>query len=194
MADRLDGGIGHQLSPEPAGPLDKEYGGVARRERFQPILLFARHVQWGPAGYEQLKSARGREQGAHRRSGIEEMLEVVEQDQELLAAEESDEVVARSHCLPEFRGHEFRVGQPGERHPEDAVAEPATSSAATWSAEAGLTGSSRPGDGQKPRAAREQRDELVRPPAPSLRAGSRRRAGWWRQASCSGGKSPSPSW
>ena len=51
------------------------------------------------------------------------MLEVVEQDQELLLAQETGEVVARPDRLRYLRREELGIRQAGERRPEDAVPE-----------------------------------------------------------------------
>lgn len=43
-ADRLDGGVGCELSPDRTRPLHEERSRGARRERFQPILPLGRHA------------------------------------------------------------------------------------------------------------------------------------------------------
>ena len=97
----------------------------------------------------------------HGGSGVEEMLEVVEEDQQLPCAEKADEVVERPDRLRDLGGHELRVREPGERHPEDAVVQRAGELGRDLQCESGLARAARPGHGDEPRAAREQRDELL---------------------------------
>ena len=103
--------------------------------------------------------------GEERRSTVgrrvEEMLEVVEEEQQLPSAEEAGEVVGRADRLRDLRGHELGVGEAGERHPEDAVAQRADELGRDLEREARLAGAAGPGEREQARAVREQRDELV---------------------------------
>jgi hypothetical protein len=89
------------------------------------------------------------------------VFEVVEQDQELLAAKESGEVVARSDRLRELRGHELGVGETGKRHPEDTVSQRSDELRCNLERKAGLPGTSGSRDGEEARAVRELLDELA---------------------------------
>lgn len=82
-ADRLDRGVERDLPPDRSRPLREQCGRLIRRQRFQPILLLARHVQWRPAGDEHPDIGTGAEDGTDRRGGVEEVLEVVEKEQKL---------------------------------------------------------------------------------------------------------------
>ena len=61
-ADRLDGGVRCELSPDRASSFDEESRGITRRERLEPILPLAREAQRRPAGDEHAETARGREE------------------------------------------------------------------------------------------------------------------------------------
>ena len=113
-ADRLDRGVGCELAPDGTRPLDEERRRLARRERLEPILPLARHVQRRPARDEHAQPARGREDRADRRRRVEQVLEVVEEEQELPPAEEPGEVVGRSDRLRDLGGRGAR-GRRGRR-------------------------------------------------------------------------------
>ena len=49
------------------------------------------------------------------------MLEVVDEEEQLLPAEESGEVVASPNRLGDLGRDDVRIGEARERHPEDAV-------------------------------------------------------------------------
>ena len=85
---------------------------------------------------------------------------------------------------------ELGVGEARERHPEDAVAQRADELGRDLKREAGLPGASRPGDGQKPRAVREQRRPAHRARALSRRAGLAATGRFVASSVLSGGKSP----
>jgi hypothetical protein len=130
------------------------------------------------------------EDGAHSRSSVEEVLEVVEQEQELPPSEETGEVVARSDRLGYLRRHELGVGEAGERNPEDAVAQRADQLGRDLEREASLSRAARIRDGEEPCAVGEQRDELTELVVPpDERARSDRQVGGVKVRS--GGKSPS---
>ena len=89
------------------------------------------------------------------------MLEVVEKEEQLLAAEEGGKVVACADGLRELRGQQLRIGEPRERYPEDAVALLPHELGGDLERDARLSGSAGAGDSEEARAVGEQRDELL---------------------------------
>ena len=89
------------------------------------------------------------------------MLEVVEENEERPAAEEAGEVVRRPDRLRELRGEELGIGEPRERHPEDAVGERPDELGRDLERESGLAGAAGPGDRHEARPVREHGDELL---------------------------------
>ena len=89
------------------------------------------------------------------------MLEVVEQDQELLAPQETVELVSRPDRLRYLRRNELRVGEARERDPEDAVAQRADQFGCDLERQTSLSCTTRTGDREQPRAVGEQCDELA---------------------------------
>ena len=88
------------------------------------------------------------------------MLEVVEQEQQLLSAEERGQVVARADRLGDLGHDELGVGERRERHPEDAVRERPDELRGDLEREPRLPGAARAGHGDEPRPVREQRESL----------------------------------
>src|SRR5207237_2082432 len=91
-ANRLDRGVGRELPPDRTGALDEEGGRVLCRQRLEPILPLARHVQRRSARDEDAETARGGEDRADGGGGGGKMLEGGEEDGERPTAENSREV------------------------------------------------------------------------------------------------------
>ena len=160
-ADLGDGRVGRELAPDPARSLDEERRRVAVGEWLESVLLLGRDAQRRPARDENPQPARGGEELADRGRGVEEVLEVVEEDEELPAAQEAGEVVRRSHRPRDLGRHELMVGQSRERDPEHAIVQRPDELGGDLQGEAGLPGAAGPGDRQESRPVGEQRDELL---------------------------------
>ncbi len=123
--------------------------------------MLACDAQRSPAGDERADAAARAEDGADGRGGVEEVLEVVEEEQELPPAQESGEVVRRADRLRDLGVEERGVGKAGERHPEDAVALRADELGRDLEREPRLAGAARPRECDETLAVGEQRDELL---------------------------------
>ena len=160
-ADRLDRRVGCELPPDGTRTLDEERRSVVGRQRLEPVLPLARDVQRRPARGEHAHPGAGAEDRADGRRRLEQVLEVVEEEQELPAAEKPGQVVGRSQRLRDLGVEERGVGEADERHPEDAVALGAHELGRDLEREPGLPRAARPGEREEARAVREQRDELL---------------------------------
>ena len=114
-----------------------------------------------PARHEEAGAGAGPEDRADSRSGIEEVLEVVEEEQELSPAKEPGQVVGCPDRLRNLGGQELGVREPRERHPEDAVMEPADELGGDLEREPGLSRPSGAGEREETRPVRELRNELL---------------------------------
>ncbi len=160
-ADGFHRRIGRELLPDRSRALHEQRRSITCRERLEPELSLAGHAQGRTTRHENPQRARRREEARDCGSAGEQMLEVVEEEEQLLAAEEGGKVVACADGLRELRGQQLRVGEPRERHPEDAVALRADELGGDLEREARLPGSAGPRDGEEASAVREQRDELL---------------------------------
>ena len=107
------------------------------------------------------------------------MLEVVEEQQHLLAVQEARQAVSRAERLRDLGLDQLGVRHGGERHPEDSVTERAHELGCDLEREACLPGSARAGDCDLPRAVGEEREHLGK-----LALTSDERAGRERQVRC----------
>ena len=131
---------------------------------------------------------------AHGGRGVEEMLEVVEEEQELPSAEEAGEVVRRSDRLRDLRGTSSGSERPASGTQKTPSRSRPDELGGDLEREPGLPGAARAGEGEQARPVREQRDELVELVAPARRAESTTMGRFVASSVRSGGKSPSPSW
>jgi hypothetical protein len=172
-ADLLNGRTRSDLATDFSGALGEEHRGLLSRKRLESVHLLARNAERRAARDEHASSGASSEDPAHDGRGVEDVLEVVEQDHELPPAEESREVVASPDGLGDFRGHELGIGEAREGYPEHAIAEPADELRRDLEREARLARAARARDGDKVRAVREHCHKLVQLP---LAADHRRRA------------------
>ena len=106
-----------------------------RRERLEPVLVLARTRQRRAARDEHAELGRGGEHRAHRGRGVEQVLEVVEEEQQLPPAEEPGEVVASADRLRDLGGQTSSGSDsPASGTQKTPSRSVPTSSAATWSA------------------------------------------------------------
>ena len=91
--------VGRDVTSDCTRALDEERGSVAVRQRLEAVLLLARDTQRRTARDEHADARARAENRADRRRGVEEVLEVVEEKEQLPAAEEPGEVVGRSDRL-----------------------------------------------------------------------------------------------
>ena len=141
--------------------LDEQRRGVAGRERLEPELVLARHAERRTARDQDSNGARRPEKAHDIGSGVEQMLEVVEEQQELLAPEEAGEVVGCADRLRDLGGQEAGIREAAERNPEHAVAQPSDELRGDLEREPRLPGSAGPGHREQARPVRELGDELV---------------------------------
>ena len=124
-----------------AGPFDKEPAriggqqlggggrGAGQRHRLHRQLALPRHPQRGAAGHERRDPRRRGQQRGHLRTGVQNLLEIVEHEQELLAAQEGDELFpalltrpfAQAQRLDDGRQHHLRGMHIGERDKNHTV-------------------------------------------------------------------------
>ena len=90
------------------------------------------------------------------------MLEVVKEQQEFPPAEEGREVIGSPDCLGSLRGQELGIRETRERHPEDAVIDPADELRSDLERESRLARAARARDGEEARPTFEHRDELLK--------------------------------
>jgi len=129
-------------------------GKIERRDR---VLLLPGDPQRGAARGKHLEVRRGLQEGAHDRRRGQDLLEVVENQEQLLAAEVLLHPVQRP-LLPadldpegvrDGRRDQLRVADRRERDPERAVPEVAGGLGRELEGEAGLPGASRAGEGEQ---------------------------------------------
>ena len=166
-ADRLDRVVGRQLAADRQRALGEQRRGVPDRKRLQTVLVLARDPERRAAGHEHADAATRADHRAHGRGGVEQMLEVVEEEQQPPAPEEAAEVVGRPDRLRDLRVEELGIGEPGERHPEDSVALGSDELGRDLERESRLSGAARPRHGDEARAVGQQRGELVDLPLPA---------------------------
>ena len=189
----LHGRVGGDLAPDRPGALGEERGRLLLRERLEPVLVLARDTKRRPARDEHSHLGAGAEDRADDRSGVEEVLEVVEEEQELPPAEESREVVGGTDRLGDLRGQELGIREARERHPEDTVVERPDEFRRDLEREACLSRTARACDGDEARPfesiATSSSSSRSRPMS-GIETTGRLVASSVRR----GGKSPSPSW
>ena len=120
-ADRIHRRVRLERAADRAGSFDEERHRLVRRERVERILALAREAQRRAARDEDAELARRGEQRGESLGGGEQVLEVVEREQQPLAAQVLDQVLARADGLRDLRQHELRVGYACQRHPVDGV-------------------------------------------------------------------------
>jgi hypothetical protein len=123
--------------------------------------VLAGDTQRCPAGHERADAAAGSEDRTHGRGGVEEMLEVVEQEQDLSPAEEPGQIVGRADRLRDLGVEQRGIGEADQWHPEDAVALRAYELRRDLEREPGLARAAGAGERHEPFAVREHRDELL---------------------------------
>ena len=163
-ADGLGVGVG-QREPGPRGP--RPVGEERDRLRLQPqgrhrVLVLAVEVEVRPARREDRQLRRGREQLRHDRRGVEEVLEVVEDQQQVALAHEprqglADRLPGRRAQVERLRDRgrdELAVADRRERHEAGAVGEPLLQAAGDLEREPRLA---------RPAGAREREQARARP-------------------------------
>src|SRR5207302_2869923 len=117
--------------------------GVVFRQWIDRILTLALDPQWRPAGRENLDGAAGSEQPGDISGGVEQMLEVVEQEERTPVAELCQLPHAGNAC--DRRPHELRRGQRRERDEEHPARETLEQLGADLQAESRLATPAGPG-------------------------------------------------
>ena len=140
-------------------------------------------MERGAAGDQEPQARSCRDQTAQRFRSIQQMLEVVEEDQRLTAAQVRDEVVPGAELVRNARQHELGVAETCERHPEDAVGEALDQFGGDLERQPGLPRAAGAGDRHHLGAVLEQGRQLDR-----ARDYGRAR-GWTRPAGSSGSAS-----
>ena len=146
------------------GALDEQCRRILLQKRLEPVLVLAGNTERRSARYEHPYLGACAKDSADDGSSGEEMLEVVKEQQEFPPAEEGREVIGSPDCLGNLRGQELGIRETRERHPEDAVIDPADELRSDLERESRLARAARARDGEEARPVREHRDELLELP------------------------------
>ena len=133
--------------------------GIGRRgQPWDRVLLLARHMQDGAAGHDRLDVRRGAEQIGDDRSGRDDLLEIIEDEQKSFVAQPVGERLGDRSRAPlgdadgrgDPRRDQHRVTDGLERDEEDAVGEVVRSAGRQLQRQARLPGPARAGEGEQP--------------------------------------------
>ena len=129
-------------------PGEEELGSVLGLEWGHRVRLLGRKAEQLPAGDEQMQVGAGGEQLGQPGGGLDDMLEVVEEQQQRLVGDMPGQAVLGPQRLPRGLQHQLRVAQRSKRHPEDAVRIPVRGLGSGLEAEPRLACTPRPGQCQ----------------------------------------------
>lgn len=107
--------------PDGSRALDEEGRRVRARQWVNRVLVLGREVERHTTRDDETEARGTCEQVREIRSGLDEMLERVEDEQGLSFAKVVSELVARAKGLSDSGKHEFDVGDAREWHPPDTV-------------------------------------------------------------------------
>ncbi len=146
-------------------PGEEELGSVLGLERGDRVRLLGRKAEQLAAGDEQLQVGAGCEQLGQPGSGLDDVLEVVQEEQQRLVGDVLGQAVLGPERLRGRLQHQLRVAQRRQRHPEHAVRVAVRRLGGGLEAEPRLARAPRPGQRQQPRALEqaEHLRELVLP-------------------------------
>ncbi len=136
-----------------------EVAEVGQRERRHPILGLAADTQCLPAAHQHLRPFGSGEKLANARRRVGDLLEVVEDQKELLAAQVVDQhvqhraigVLAEAQRAGDRRHDQLGIGDRRQRHEPGAVRQCLLHRGGDLDREAGLAGPTGPGERQQPR-------------------------------------------
>ena len=179
LAHRL---VKFEVMPDGSCALDEEGRGVRGRKWVNWILVLGREVERHAARDDEPDTRGTCEQVREIRSGIDHVLECVEDEEELPFAQVVSEVITSGEGISDSGQYEFGVGEAGEWHPPDTVRVDVDELRSDLEREACLSRSTWTGDRYEPVAVTKKRGELGHFPLAPDQSRLRRRAKLWRRA------------
>ena len=183
----------HRLVAVRPGPRREERNGLRVAEWQNRVLDLPPDAEQFPARHEQLQVEAGLDERGKPRCGVDHLLQVVEEQQELALADVLPEPVLGAEGLGDLVRHECRVADRREADPENPRLELRNERRRRLEREPGLARATGPSQRQQSGAVLQQQSDLA-----DLLLPTDERAGRPRQVRVeivlSGGNSPSPSW
>ena len=154
------------------GALAEEGDGLRLRERWDRVLDLALHAQELAARDEESEVGAALKEGGELGGGLDHLLQVVEEEQQLALADVLGEAVLCAEGLGDRLRDERGVAQGGEPDPEDACLVLRDECGSRLEREPGLARAPRPGQGDEPRSLLDQGEDLFELAAPCPRRNS----------------------
>jgi hypothetical protein len=145
-----------RAAPPQPGTEAEQLDRVRLGEREHFVLDLAAHAKELPRRHEHLQMRTRLDESRNVARGLDDMLEVVQQQQQLLVADDGRELLARAERLSDRRQDELRVADRRQQDPVDTVREVADDVGRSLDREACLARPARPGESEQPTLAAQQ--------------------------------------